>query len=192
MNNKLKVVAIGGTQRPNSSTEKILRQVAAKIEEHGAECEIFAGECLEIPLFSPKTNDRCTGIVSLLEAVRRADGIILASPGYHGTISGAVKNVIDYLEDLAADARPYLDGRPVGCIATGAGWQGANQTLTALRAVTHSLRGWPTPVGIAANTVELSAQNGANCASAQSALDSQACIMAEQMVAFMRTSQLAN
>lgn len=161
------------------------------IEGHGAECEVFAGECLDVPLFSPKTTDRCGSIVSLLDAVRYADGIILASPGYHGSISGAVKNVIDYLEDLATDTRPYLDGRPVGCIATGAGWQGANQTLVALRAVTHSLRGWPTPVGIAANTAELCAQDGTKCATAQSTIDSQASVMAQQMVAFMRTTRVS-
>jgi FMN reductase len=40
----------------------------------------------------------------------------------------------------------------VGCVATGAGWQGANATLNALRNVIHALRGWPTPLGLAFNT----------------------------------------
>src|SRR5204863_6434613 len=33
-------------------------------------------------------------------------------------------------------------GRPVGSVATGAGWQGAVNTLTALRNIVHALRGW--------------------------------------------------
>ena len=48
-----------------------------------------------------------------MRAVSAADGLIIASPGYHGGISGLVKNALDYVEDLRGDARPYLDGRAV-------------------------------------------------------------------------------
>ena len=67
-------------------------------------------------------------------APARADGILLGSPGYHGGVSGLVKNALDYTEDMRGDERPYFDGRPVGAVATGAGWQGAVTTLTAMRA----------------------------------------------------------
>ncbi len=83
-----------------------------------------------------------------------ADGIILGSPGYHGSISGLVKNALDYAEDLRSDARPYFSGRAVGCIATAAGWPGAVNTLSALREIVHALRGWPTPLGAAINSAE--------------------------------------
>jgi FMN reductase len=46
----------------------------------------------------------------LVEAVRGADGIIIAAPGYHGTVSGLVKNALDYLEDLAATRGPIWMG----------------------------------------------------------------------------------
>ena len=42
----------------------------------------------------------------------------------------------------------------MGLIATAAGWQAAVSTLQALRTITHSLRGWPTPMGLAINTAE--------------------------------------
>jgi FMN reductase len=63
-----------------------------------------------------------------------------------------VKNALDYAEDLREDPSAYLTGRPVGLIATGAGWQGVVTTLQALRSVVHALRGWPTPLGVAINT----------------------------------------
>jgi FMN reductase len=87
----------------------------------------------------------------LIEDVRRADALVIGSPGYHGSISGLVKNVLDYLEELRNDPRPYVDGRPVGCITTAFGWQGAVNSLTALRQIVHALRGWPTPFGLALN-----------------------------------------
>jgi FMN reductase len=80
--------------------------------------------------------------------------VIVGSPGYHGTLSGLVKTALDYVELLRGDARVYFDGLPVGLIATAGGWQAAVSTLHALRTITHSLRGWPTPMGLAINTSE--------------------------------------
>ena len=84
----------------------------------------------------------------MVEAVRAADGLIIASPGYHGSISGLVKNALDGLEDLRDDVRPYLDGRAVGLIVRADGPQAGDSTLAALRAIVHALRGWPTPLGV--------------------------------------------
>lgn len=88
----------------------------------------------------------------MVAAVRDADGLIIASPGYHGSISGLVKNALDYFEDLSTDVRPYFHGRPVGLIATAFGHQAAMSTLLTLRSITHALRGWPTPIGAAIRT----------------------------------------
>ncbi len=86
-----------------------------------------------------------------MEAVRAADAVLVASPGYHGAPSGMIKNALDYIEDLRADDRPYLDGMPVGCIAVAYGWQATVSTLQGLRTVVHALRGWPTPLGATIN-----------------------------------------
>ena len=88
----------------------------------------------------------------MVDAVRHADGLIVATPGYHGSISGLVKNALDCLEDLREDARPYLDGRAVGCVVTAAGAQAGGSTLAALRGIVHALRGWPTPFGATLNS----------------------------------------
>lgn len=41
----------------------------------------------------------------------------------------------------------------MGYLSTAAGWQAAIATMSLLRAITHALRGWPTPPGIAINTI---------------------------------------
>lgn len=147
------IVGIGGTTRPGSSTETALRVALHHAAELGARTELFGGAALAaLPGYSPEQNERTDGQRALVEAVRRADAIIFASPGYHGGVSGLVKNAIDLLEDLRADERVYLDGMPVGCIVTAAGWQGCNTTLGAMRSIVHALRGWPTPVGVTLNT----------------------------------------
>ena len=87
-----------------------------------------------------------------MDALRQADGVVVATPAYHGGVSGLVKNALDFTEDLRDDARPYFSGRAVGCIVCADGAQALGATLAALRAVVHSLRGWPTPYGATLST----------------------------------------
>jgi FMN reductase len=183
----LSIVAIGGTTRPNSSTEKALRQVLAAAERLGAEVALFSGEDIDLPMYQPGIADRCDRTARLLEALRTADGVVIGSPGYHGGVSGLVKNVLDYIEDLRTDDRCYLDGRAVGCVGTGAGWQGAAAALTGLRAIVHALRGWNTPIGITVNTAEPAFDEAGEWLDRK--LADQAALMAEQIVRFARQSR---
>lgn len=149
------VVGIGGTTRALSSTERALRIALGAAEEAGARTDLFDGPFLSrLPIFAPENGERTTEQRQLVDMVRQADGLIVASPGYHGGLSGLVKNALDLLEDLREDKRSYLDGRAVGCIVAAGGWQAAVTTLESLRAVVHALRGWPTPFGATLNTTE--------------------------------------
>jgi FMN reductase len=148
-----RIVGIGGTTRPASSSERALRFALARCEEQGAITTCFPGaELARLPHYAPELPDRTDGALQLLDELRRADGVIVASPGYHGSVSGLVKNALDYTEDLREDPRCYFSGMPVGLIVSGAGWQGTVTTLDALRSIVHSLRGWPTPMGVAINS----------------------------------------
>jgi FMN reductase len=148
------IVAVGGTLRPNSSTEWAMRHVLTSAQRAGARTNLISGSLLQLPLYQPENLERGDGARFLVAELARADGIIIGSPGYHGSISGLVKNALDYAEDLRTDARPYFSGRAVGCIATAGGWPGAVNTLSALRDIVHALRGWPTPLGAAINSAE--------------------------------------
>jgi FMN reductase len=178
----MRIVGVGGTLRPGSSTEKVLREVLRHANAFGAETSLFAGEMINLPMYVPGHGEHCARTAEFLTALRAADSIVVASPGYHGGISGLVKNALDYAEDLARDPAPYLEGRAVGCIATGMGWQGANATLHAIRSVVHALRGWPMPFGIALNTREpLFGENG-ECLTTEVAESTR--LMASQLVGF--------
>lgn len=176
------IVGLGGTSRAGSTTEKALRLSLDAAQAMGARTLMFGGLDLMLPLYSTETQERTPEAKRLVEELRAADGIIVASPGYHGTISGMVKNALDYTEDMRADQRPYFDGRAVGCIAVAYGWQAAVSTVTALRSVTHALRGWPTPLGVCLNsTVRLFDDQG-NCLDPQAKLQLE--IMGRQVMEF--------
>lgn len=146
------IVLIGGTTRAGSTSERLALHCAEILRSDGARVTIFPAVELDLPMYAPEQPERTENAQLLVEALRDCDGLIVASPGYHGGFSGLLKNAIDYIEDLKEDNRSYLDGRAVGCIVTAAGWQGANTTLSALRDVVHALRGWPTPLGVAVNS----------------------------------------
>jgi FMN reductase len=148
------IVAIGGTLRAGSSTEKAMNHVLRAAERAGARTRLLSGSALQLPMYQPENPERTDAARELVAQLALADGIILGSPGYHGSISGLMKNALDYAEDLRNDRRPYFSRRAVGCIATAGGWPGAVNTLGALRDIVHALRGWPTPLGAAINTGE--------------------------------------
>ncbi|NML32936.1 NADPH-dependent FMN reductase [Paraburkholderia antibiotica] len=158
------VVGIGGTTRAASSTERALAFALRGAEAAGARTLLFGGSFLHsLPHYAPEQPARTDAQLELIEAVRRADAVIIATPGYHGGVSGLVKNALDTLEELRADERPYLDGRAVGCIVTAYGWQAAGSVLTSLRSIAHALRGWPTPFGAGINTLETRFDSADSC-----------------------------
>jgi FMN reductase len=150
---RARILGIGGTVRAGSSTEKALDIALRAAARAGASTAILGGGFLaQLPLFDPRPGPPSSAQRALTDAVRAADGIILATPGYHGSLSGLVKNALDTLELTRDDKRPYLSDRPVGTIVTADGAQAAGTTLSALRDIIHALRGWPTPLGAALNT----------------------------------------
>jgi len=147
------VVGIGGTIGGVSSTERALKIALDAAGREGFRTHLFGGDALAaLPLYNPKAHSRTDNEQEFVEAVRSASALIIASPGYHGSISGVVKNALDLLEETARDPRPYLADMPVGLIATAYGWQATGSTIAALRSIVHALRGWPTPFAAAVNS----------------------------------------
>ncbi len=148
------VIGLGGSLRSDSQSVRALDVALAGAEQAGARVRAISGDGLVLPFYDPEDPARTERARALVAALRDADGVVLVSPGYHGTVSGLLKNALDYVEDLRGDPRPYLDARAVGCVAVASGWQATVNTLGTLRSVTHALRGWPTPLGISVNSAE--------------------------------------
>lgn len=181
------IVGIGGTMTAKSSSERIMRHVLAQCEVAGARTSYFDGNALDLPMYGYGT-PRTEKALALIDTLRRADGVVIASPGYHGTVSGLIKNALDYIEDMAKDERPYFEGRAVGLITVAAGWQATGTTLATLRSIVHALRGWPTPMAITVNSVM--PVFGEDGSVTDPTLLKQLDIMAQQVVGFARMRAL--
>ncbi len=147
------IVGIGGTTVPGSSTERALAIALKAAESSDMRTLLLGGDLLvRLPLYTPHLRDRTAEEQRFVATVREASGILFASPGYHGSVSGLVKNAIDLIEETARDPRPYLTDLPIGILTTAYGWAATGSTITTLRSIAHALRGWPTPYAAAVNT----------------------------------------
>jgi FMN reductase len=176
------VVGLGGTLRANSSTERALRYCLASVQRQGGRTRLFCGADIDLPMYAPHELSRTPKAAQLVGALRDADAVVVASPGYHGSVSGLIKNALDYIEDLREDPRVYLDNTPWGCITCAYGWQAAVGTLSHLRNIGHALRAWPTPLGVAINSADqIWDQNGELT---DASIKSQLELMATQVLSF--------
>lgn len=149
----INIVGIGGTTAATSSTQCALAVALRAARGPDVSVREFDGPFLSrLPFYGSCDAAGHADAKEFVGAIRAADGIVVASPGYHGSLSGLIKNGLDYLEETAGDDRIYLDRLPVGLIVTAYGWQATGSTLAALRSIVHALRAWPTPFGAAIKT----------------------------------------
>src|SRR5690349_1371711 len=98
------ILGIGGSLRPGSTTILALRAALAGAAEAGAQVEVFDLAETHMPFFDGTYSlegysaDERGAIERLFAAVDAADAVVLASPTYHNTLSGALKNALDFLE----------------------------------------------------------------------------------------------
>ncbi len=146
------LVALGGSLRERSYSRSALRVALEIGAQQGAQTELLDLNALDLPLFRPDQPIPAypavhhSAIVRLLDACRRADVLLWASPTYHGTVSGAFKNALDFLELLSDEEPPYLQGKAIGLIAVS-----DPTTFAAMGASVYELRAWlaPTQVSLA-------------------------------------------
>ena len=184
------VVGLGGTTRPGSTSERALRGCLAVAGTLRVRTEMFGADALDLPHYGKAGCANHPKAVRLVAALRAADAVVLASPAYHGALSGLLKNALDYVEELRDDERPYFDMRAVGCIACSHGMQGIGTTLTSMRLVVHALRGWPTPLGVGINAAQVSFDEDGRCSAAEANAQLEA--LAHQLADFakMRSAYL--
>lgn len=183
------VVGVGGTLRANSSTERALRYCLASVEQRGGRTKLYCGADIDLPMYNPHEPARTPGATQLIDGLREADAVIVASPGYHGGVSGLVKNALDYIEDMREDARVYLDNKPWGAISCAYGWQAAVGALGQLRVIGHALRAWPTPLGVAINSADQIWDGTGELV--DRAVCNQLDLLASQVLTFVRSSWAA-
>jgi FMN reductase len=144
MSDSISVVGLGGSMRAGSTSLTALRTALDGAAAAGADTRLLSVRELELPLYSPE-HAIPDGAHRLVDAVANAQAMIWSSPTYQGSISGAVKNALDWLILLADHDPAYLTNKPIGLVATAGGVQGL-QSINAMEFSVRALRGWAVPL----------------------------------------------
>jgi FMN reductase len=114
------IVGLGGSLRAASTSLTALRTALEGAAAAGADTRVLAVRELDLPLYTPE-HSTPDAAHRLVDAVTGAQAMIWSSPTYHGSVSGAFKNALDWLILLAGHDPPYLTNKPIGLVATAGG-----------------------------------------------------------------------
>jgi NAD(P)H-dependent FMN reductase len=92
----LNVLAVVGSLQRTSITRVVIHHVAEKMRREGCAVDILDFLKEPLALYNPDTAHDLPGYVELQARVDRADVILLGTPDYHGSLSGAMKNFLDH------------------------------------------------------------------------------------------------
>lgn len=135
----MKVLGVCGSMRAKSLSARALETVLDAARAHGAETRLLDLRAVELPIFRPDVEDDSASVAAANEAVNWADAFVLASPDYHGSMSGAMKNFLDYYwTEFAGKVFGYL------CASHEKGLTPMDQMRTAVR----QCYGWSLPYGV--------------------------------------------
>jgi FMN reductase len=135
----IRVVGLCGSLRPNGWTRAALKIALAGAEERGVTAELVDLRDYNLPFCTGGDVHVLPGVQQLRQKVLEANGIILATPNYHGSLSGVLKNALDLM------SMREFEGKVVGLIGVSGGRMGGTSTLNTLRAIGRTLHAWVIP-----------------------------------------------
>ena len=137
----IQVAGICGSLRTGSFTRMALQVALAGAKEAGAQTRLL--DLSEYHLIFCDGKEDESGypkdVFTLREEVRAAQGIILATPEYHGGYSGVLKNALDLM------GFEEFEGKMLGLVGVSGGGMGAFGAMNNLRAVGRALHAWVIP-----------------------------------------------
>jgi len=134
-----KVLGVGSSLRENASSTTALSIALEFAKKQGAETRLLDLKQTKLPLYNPSTNDSISEIKKVQDDVNWSDALILSTPDYHGSMSGAMKNFLDYFwAEFAGKTFGYI------CASHEKGLTAMDQMRTAIR----QCYGWSLPYGV--------------------------------------------
>lgn len=139
MKRPIRIVGIGSSMRKHSySTLAVNMVLDLSKKNYDAETNLLDLRRTKLPIYNPDDSFH-TNIQEVGHLLEWADAFVLASPDYHGSMSGAMKNFLDHFwEEFAGKTFGYI------CASHEKGLTVMDQMRTAVR----QCYGWSLPYGV--------------------------------------------
>ena len=141
MRDTFNVLGVAGSIRQGSYSTRSLKIALEYAKKQGAEVRLLDLNTVVLPLYDPSA-PASKEVEHTTEAIAWADAFILASPDYHGSISGALKNFLDYFYEEFA-------GKVFGYIV--ASHEKGLTVMEQMRTAVRQCYGWSMPYGVSIN-----------------------------------------
>ena len=142
---QLHILGIAGSMRQGSYSTQVLKMVLEEAKKYKTDTQILELRQVNLPIYDPSASNKSSSnndIEMVSNALKWADSIILSSPDYHGSMSGAMKNFLDYFwEEFAGKTFGYI------VASHEKGLTAVDQMRTAIR----QCYGWSMPYNISIN-----------------------------------------
>lgn len=144
---ELKVLGVAGSMRENSYSLKVLQMALEEAQKRGAQTRLLALREADLPMYAP--NASSPELDKVTKEVEWADAFILASPDYHGSMSGVLKNFLDHFYEEFA-------GKLFGYVV--ASHEKGLTVMDQMRTAVRQCYGWSMPYGVSVSGVSDFAQ----------------------------------
>ena len=134
----VRIAGISGSRREGSYTRMAVATALRGAAESGAETHLVDLRDYDLP-FADASDAEPPDLRRLRAAIKQADGVILGTPEYHGSLSGVLKNALDLL------GFDEFEGKMVGLVGVSGGAMGAFNALNELRNIGRALHAWVVP-----------------------------------------------
>jgi FMN reductase len=141
----VRVVGVAASSRPGSTSSAALDVVLGRVRELGCQTMLIQLSDLRLPFCDGDKKapwPAYPAVAELRDAFTGAQAIVLATPEYHGGLSGALKNALDLLDF------PHTEGKVFAAISALGGRSNSN-ALNQVRTSVRWLRGWMLPDQVA-------------------------------------------
>lgn len=135
------VLGVAGSMRRGSYSARALAIALERAKKEGSEVKTLELNKIMLPLYDPNA-PASKEVEQAAEAVAWADAFILASPDYHGSMSGALKNFLDYFYE-------EFGGKVFGYIV--ASHEKGLTVMDQMRTAVRQCYGWSMPYGLSVN-----------------------------------------
>lgn len=144
---KMKVLGLSGEYRTTSKSGMLIARALALAEEQGAEVHFWDLAEKPLPLVGEDGCWNHPNVQEFQNLLLETDAFFVASPEYHGTMSGVMKNTFDWMYDK------HVGGKVFGLMSTLGGVTNSN-TLNHMRITLRWLHAWPVPEQLAIGNVK--------------------------------------
>ncbi len=158
----IKVIGIAGSLREGSYSRKVIQLALKGAAERGAETQLIDLRNYQLVFYGATTESEYPqDVFKLREEVKKAQGIMLATPEYHGSLSGVLKNALDLM------GFNEFEGKMIGLIGVSGGRLGAINALNTLRSIGRTLHAWVLPQQVSIPEVQNHFDRDGNLADAE-------------------------